>query len=190
MLREARRRHPDLRLLLTEHKTATQVRALQLGQLDLGLVHLPLDPGAGLASVVVTREPVGVALPADHRLASAPTVELADLAGDPFVLFPRELEPRTHDRYVDACVRAGFAPRVVERATGLQTILGLVASGIGVAFVAASVAANLSRSGVVFRPLAGPVPTLATGPAWREPVTEPAVLMLRDVLAELGDQLD
>lgn len=109
VLREARRRYPELRLVLEEHKTAAQVRALQLGRLDIGLVHLPLGPGAGLATVATTTDPVGLALPADHRLSDAPTIELAQVAGDPFVLFPRELEPQTYDRYVEACVEAGFA---------------------------------------------------------------------------------
>lgn len=188
VLREARRRYPELRLVLEEHKTAAQVRALQLGRLDIGLVHLPLGPGAGLATVATTTDPVGLALPADHRLSDAPTIELAQVAGDPFVLFPRELEPQTYDRYVEACVEAGFAPNVAQQATGLQTILGMVASGLGVAFVAASVARNLSRTGVVFRPLTGPAPALTTGPAWREPIDKPAVLLLRDVVIEIAAQ--
>lgn len=193
VLREARRRHPELRLLLEEHKTADQVRALRLGQLDLGMVHLPLDPADGLATAPVLTDPVGVALPADHPLAGATgPLALADLAAEPFVLFPRELEPRTHDRYVDACVAAGFAPRIAHRATGLQTILGLVAGGMGAAFVAASVAANLSRSGVVFRSLAGPVPQLVTGPAWPADDPHPGAVLLRDVILDLFpvDQAD
>lgn len=182
VLREARRRHPELRLVLAEQKTATQVHALRRGELDIGIVHLPLGPDTGLATMAATTEPVGLALPADHRLADVPVIDLAALADDPFVLFPRELEPDTYDRYVRACVQVGFAPDVAQRATGLQAILGLVASGLGVAFVAASVAANLTRTGVVFRPLSGSAPMLTTGPAWREPVDTPAVLLIRDVV--------
>jgi DNA-binding transcriptional LysR family regulator len=106
------------------------------------------------------------------------------------VLFPRELEPRTYDRYVDACVIAGFAPRVVHQATGLQTILGLVAGGVGVAFVAESVATSMSRANVAFAALAGEAPRLVTGPAWR-PGASPAVELLRACIEELTrtDQL-
>jgi DNA-binding transcriptional LysR family regulator len=189
VLRELRRRHPHLRLLLEERKTAASVRALQHGELDVALVHLPLDPGAGLATAAATTEPVGLALPADHPLAGASRVELAQFARDPFVLFDRALEPQTHDRYVQACVDAGFAPLVEHRGTGLQTVLGLVAAGMGVAFVSASVAAHSSRSGVVFRPLDGPAPTLTTGCAWREPVDGPAVLLLRDVVSRVAGQV-
>lgn len=201
VVREVRRRYPGLRLVLEEHKTETQVRGLRRGQLDIGLVHLPLAQGSGLATCAVTTDRVGLALPADHRLVDHRVdarrgagenqgepdgLDLSQLAGDPFVLFPRELEPQTYDRYVKACVDAGFAPTVAQQATGLQSILGMVAAGVGVAFVASSVAQHMSRSGVVFRPIAGPAPTLTIGPAWLEPVDKPAVLLLRDVIRLVG----
>lgn len=201
VVREVRRRYPGLRLVLEEHKTETQVHAVQRGQLDIGLVHLPLSEGSGLASHAVTTDRVGLALPADHRLVDLRMdarpgsggnqgepdgLDLSQLAGDPFVLFPRELEPQTYDRYVKACVDAGFAPTVAQQATGLQSILGMVAAGVGVAFVASSVAQHMSRSGVVFRPIADPAPTLICGVVWLEPVDKPAVLLLRDVIRHVA----
>lgn len=186
VVRRTRARHPELRLELIEMKTALQVRALQQGDLDLGVLHLPVADAAGLDTVAVASDRVGLALPDDHELAGHDVLDLAQLVREEFVLFPRDLEPHTHDSYVQACVAAGFAPRVAQRATGLQTILGLVASGVGVAFVAESVAANLSRTGVVFRPLARHAPTLVTGAAWLPPVEKPAVALVRDILVELG----
>jgi DNA-binding transcriptional LysR family regulator len=191
LLRLTRERHPDLRLLLEERKTAAQVRGLQLGQLDVGLLHLPLDPDTGLESVPVFEEPVGVALPHDHPLAESDELTLAELADEPFVLFPRELEPHTYDRFVAACVASGFAPEVAHQATGAPTMLGLVAGGVGVAFAAESVAASLSRSGVAFVALTDGAPRLVTGPAWRADHASPAVELLRACLEELAatDQL-
>lgn len=186
VLRELRRRHPDLRLLLEEQKTATQVRALLQGQLDLGVVHLPLPPGTDLQMEVAMTDVMGVALPHDHPLAGREAVALVELANESFVLFPRELEPQTYDSYVGACVSAGFAPRVAQQATGLQTILGLVAGGVGVAFVAGSVGQHLARRGVLFRPLRGPGPTLTTGTAWREPAHSPAATLVRHVIRDVA----
>ncbi len=183
-LRDIRSRYPDIGLELSEMKTALQVRALQQGELDLGLVHLPLAGNAGLETVALTTDAVGLALPADHRLAARKTVELSALSGDDFVLFPRDLEPHTHDSYVQACVAAGFAPRVAHRATGLQTILGLVAAGMGVAFVSQSVAANLRRTGVVFRPLRAGAPSLTTGLAWTESCEKPTMPLVRDTMVQ------
>lgn len=186
VLRETRRRFPGLSVVVEEHKTAAQVRALEQGHLDLGLVHLPVGGDGRLESVPVLEDPVGIALPADHRLAATPALDLVALRDEPFVLFPRELEPNTYDRYLDACVAAGFAPRIAHQATGLQTILGLVAAGVGVAFVARSVGVNLERSGVVVRRLSGDAPRLVTGPAWRAGHLTPAAALVRDVVVELG----
>jgi DNA-binding transcriptional LysR family regulator len=185
VLRETRLRYPALQVRVEERKSAEQVRLLQLGQLDLGLMHLPADPLAGLDTTPVLEEPVGMALPAGHPLARRDTVALADLAGEAFVLFPRELEPQTYDRYTDACVTAGFAPRVTHEATGLQTILALVAAGSGVAFVARSVAASLTRSGVVFRSLDGPAPRLVTGLARLVGSEHPGAVLLHAVILDV-----
>jgi DNA-binding transcriptional LysR family regulator len=166
-LRLLRRDHPGLRLLLDEAKTTAQLASLAAGSLDLGVLHLPLPEGTGLVTHELTRDPVGLAVPEDWDLGTGPgRATLAVLADRPVVLFPRVVEPATHDRYVGACVAAGFAPRVAQEATGLQTILSLVAGGVGAAFVADSVAGALTRRGVRFVPLAdGPV--LSVGAAWR-----------------------
>ena len=185
LLQQTRVRYPQLHVRVEERKSAEQVRLLQVGQLDLGLVHLPVDPAAELATTPVFEEPVGIALPADHPAANAEAISLADLADEEFVLFPRELEPQTYDRYIDACVAAGFAPRIGHLATGLQTILALVAAGTGAAFVAGSVAANLVRSGVVFRPLAGPAPRLVTGLARPAGNEHPGAALLSEVVHDV-----
>ena len=61
VLREARERYPAMQVRVEERKSAEQARLLQLGQLDLGLIHLPADPSAGLDTTPVLEEPVGVA---------------------------------------------------------------------------------------------------------------------------------
>ncbi len=188
VLRLVRVRHPDLHLIVDELKTAVQVRQLQGGQLDIGLVHLPIA-AADLTTVPASVDQVGLALPSDHPLVARRMIDIASLAGEPIVLFPRDLEPDTYDRYVGACVAAGFAPTVAQHASGLQTILGMVASGAGIAFVAGSVARNLSRTGVEFRPLSGAAPVLTSGPAWRHPVAKPAVLLVREAILEVAEQI-
>lgn len=180
-LRRLRRDHPEVRLVLAESKTTAQVAALGAGTLDVGIMHLPLPGETGLRTRTLRRDPVGLALPADWEIGGDGPVPLASLADRPFVLFPRAVEPVTYDRYVAACVDAGFAPGIVQEATGLQTILSLVAGGVGAAFVAEPVAAALTRAGVVFRPIAGGLPVLETGAAWRADAP-PAVRMLVETL--------
>ena len=79
---------------------------------------------------------------------------LRRLAAEPLVLFPREQAPGFHDLLTGRLAATGTVPRVVQDAPETITIIGLVAAGIGVSPVAASVA-DLALPGVVYRPLAG-----------------------------------
>lgn len=96
----------------------------------------------------------------------------------PFVLFPHELEPDTHDLLTGTAADRGVS---VQEGTGLPTVLGLVRAGVGAAFVVASVATNASTDGLVFRPLDRP-PTVITAVAWKPDNTNPAVATFLRVL--------
>jgi DNA-binding transcriptional LysR family regulator len=82
-------------------------------------------------------------------LARKRSVRLAALSKEAFVLFPRHLAPEFHDQLIAMCIRAGFSPEVRGEGAEYQTILSLVAAGIGVSLVPTSVR-NLGRAGVSF----------------------------------------
>ncbi|MFG3708663.1 LysR family transcriptional regulator [Micromonospora sp. NPDC047670] len=154
ILRRFRDRYPDVALALRELTTTEQARALRAGNLDVGLLRPPLADADAEALRV---EPVGAerliaALPAGHPLAHRRTLNVRDLAGQPFVLSPRELGPGLHDQILDYCRRAGFTPRVTQEAVQMQSIVALVGGGLGVSLVPASVS-RLRRADVVYRPL-------------------------------------
>ncbi len=83
----------------------------------------------------VLRQPLRLALPADHPQAGAAVVALEDMDGSDWVATPRDKGVGFHDGVLDVCRRAGFAPRIVQRARQMHTVKALVASGLGVAFV-------------------------------------------------------
>lgn len=100
----------------------------------------------------VLREKIVLALPAGHRLAAKSRVPLRQLAGEPFIIFPRAQGAGFYDQLVSVCRGAGFSPRVVQEAGQMQTILSLVAAGLGVALIPATVR-SLRGEDVVYRPL-------------------------------------
>lgn len=168
-----RRRYPGVRLTLQEATSDLQVAGLRAGDLDLGLLLPPLDDLA-LDYVPVFREPLVAALPAaTHRRAPA-KLALKSLASAPFILFPRRSAPGLHDLVVSFCRRAGFSPRVEQEAIQMQTIVSLVAAGMGVALVPASLQ-HLRRTGVVYRPLVEASPAVEVGLAWRRDNDSPAL---------------
>jgi DNA-binding transcriptional LysR family regulator len=175
-------RAPEVELALHALLPGQQVEALRRGDVQVGFLRLPVD-GAGLAVEPIAREPLVAALPADHPLARCRRVRVGDLRTAPLILFPRTVAPGYYDRLVSVCRRAGFAPRVVHETASMQTNLGLIAAGLGVSLLPAAIR-NLARAGVVYRPLAPPVPYVEMAVAYRRDERAP---VLRAFLATVRD---
>lgn len=108
---------------------------------------------------------------------------MADMAGEPFILPGQYGMPGLHAKVLEACDNAGFVPRAVQKDVWLmQTVIGLVAAGIGVALVPAS-EQRLPRSGMVYRPLRGDGPIVELGAAWRLEDRSPVLASFLDVMA-------
>jgi DNA-binding transcriptional LysR family regulator len=174
VLPEFHRRHPGVRLALREATSDVLLAALRQGDLDVALVLPPADDPA-LDYAPLHRDTLVAALPAARReLAGRGPIRLAALAAEPFILFPRPVGTSLYDHVVGLCRRAGFSPRVEQEAIQMQTIVSLVAAGMGVALVPASLL-KLRRAGVRYRPLAERSPTVEIGVAWRPGASSPAV---------------
>ncbi|MCT4472989.1 LysR substrate-binding domain-containing protein [Bosea spartocytisi] len=156
-LRRFRTDFPGVELVLREATTGEQLAAITAGEADIGLMRRPGIMVAQIASECLLREPILAALPDDHPRARLGTVPLADLAGDGFIGTPRQLGIGFHDQILGLCRLAGFSPRIVQEARQMQTIASLVAGGLGVALIPASLAL-VPRAGVVFRPIAVAAP--------------------------------
>ncbi|MHB9837133.1 LysR substrate-binding domain-containing protein [Paraburkholderia terrae] len=74
-------------------------------------------------------------LPDGHRLSRRRRVDLADLAGDPFIIFPRTIGPNLYDSIIGACHAAGFAPSISMESPQISSVANLVSAGFGVAVV-------------------------------------------------------
>jgi DNA-binding transcriptional LysR family regulator len=154
IIQRFRRGRPEVEIELRERSTLAQLRALSVGVVDVGLVRPPIEPDDALHTEVVMRERTVAAIPAGHPLARLARVPLKRLAAEPLVLFPREQAPGFHDLLTGRLAATGTSPHVVQYAPEMLTIIGLVAAGIGVSPVPASVA-RLGLEGVTYRPLVG-----------------------------------
>lgn len=174
LLRLFARDHPQVVLDLSEMTMVEQAAALAAGDIDVGI----LRPVAGVESVAFTtirREHFLLAVPQDSALAQRDTVSLRDLATTPMIGFPRLTSPLFHARITGALDRAGITPPLVQEATQIHTVVGLVSAGLGVALVP-EVAARLGVRGVRFLEIGdGPEPVeVCIGS--RRGETSPAVL--------------
>jgi DNA-binding transcriptional LysR family regulator len=177
---------PNVRIWLSEMYTEPQFAAIRLGQIDVGLVRdVPSheDDAYALRVDVIDREPLLLALPDGHRLAGRKQLELAEVAGEPFVIQPRELAATLYDRLVQLAAKAGFHPVVRQQAQQLNGLLALVAAGIGLALIPASMQV-VKLAGVSYVPLADPDAYLLLAVASRAENPSPVVSQFLETVAD------
>lgn len=147
LIRQLRSADPLVEVGLTEMTTLPQLEALKAGRIDLGIGRILLDDPAIERRVLMT-EPLMAAVPLHHPLAAVGSVAVERLAQEPFVLYPARPRPNFADHVLGLFRAAGHALQVAQEANELQTAIGLVAAGLGVTVVPASVQ-RLQRQDVV-----------------------------------------
>ncbi|MFI8952799.1 LysR family transcriptional regulator [Streptomyces sp. NPDC053750] len=155
--------YPGMSVDLQENTTDEQLRLLDSGGLDVGLVHQPVDV-TGLRLGPEVSVELGVVLPRISPLAQLPEVALAELSGHDLVLLPREQAPGWYDRILDTCRAGGCVPTGLQHASRPELLLALVSAGHGIAFDQGAMAGKEPR--VVWRPLAGRPLTQRTSAVW------------------------
>jgi len=170
-----RRGLPRLQLRLYEYQTAPMLEKLHAGELDVGILALPVELD-GLESRELYREAFLVALPERHRLAAHETLRVADLKGEPLLLL--EDGHCLRDQALEVCSRAGVREQQDFRATSLETLRQMVAAGAGVTLLPelAGRGAYRSARGVVLRPFARPAPLRHVGAVWRKSTARRAAI--------------
>lgn len=181
--RAVKRELPGLALEIhADLLTAAQVARLTDGSLDLGVLRPPTT-GDVLTVRTIAREPLVLAVAADHRLAEAPVVSMADLRTEDFIAFTGASSV-VNEAVLRSCREAGFTPTVSHQAPGTTVMLPLVAADLGVALVPASVRAS-PLAGVVFRDVPDAA-SLDLALAWRTDDPDPALLAVLEVLEAAG----
>lgn len=181
-----RERFPDVALQMHDLYPAEQVRELLEGEIDVGLVWLPIDDG-GLHVETLLEEAIVAALPANHPLACNAQVVLEDLAQEPFVFFPRWEAPGYHDLITGTCREADFIPEVVVEANSMQGMASMVATGIGVSLMPVSASeVELKKPMVVYKEIAQLEVRVEVGLARRSEEETPVLKRFLEVAREVS----
>jgi DNA-binding transcriptional LysR family regulator len=176
VLERFRSRFPETAVHLFDLPPLAQASAILEGRLDAGFIGFAHEANRpGLTKRKVGSSTFVAALPKKHRAARKSVVPLASLAEDLFLGISAETFPGASRHVTDACVRAGFRPKILQNVERGYTILGLVAGNCGVALLPESLKA-LPHPGIVFRQLADP-PVADLFVAWcaklaRPPLTD------------------
>lgn len=154
-LKSYRSQHPLVEVQLHELTTDTQIGELRAAKLDLGIGLAPVSE-PDLEFERILREKLVLAAPSGHPLTKkrGDAIDLGTLSKESFIVPPRDVAPGLYDLTITHCHSFGFAPRITQHARQMQTVIGLVSSGMGFALVPSSVR-NLKRPGVQYWKLRG-----------------------------------
>jgi len=150
-----RQRFRSVEISLAEMNTSHQLEALCDGRIQVGFLRPPRGiEGEGLTVEPIFRERLVAAMPRNHPLGGEASVTWPMLAKESYIMIPRQRGPGFFDHIIALCQREGFSPNIVLEASQFHTVIGLVAAGIGIAVVPASM--QRSRiEGVVFKSISG-----------------------------------
>ena len=158
-----RRDFPDVELQLRDMSTPEQIAALGEGAIDVGFVRLPVSDNRLLMRPVIHERLVAALGP---RSPWTSRLGLRSVAAEPFIIIARARSASFYDHALSICAASGFAPRVVQEANELFTVLSLVGAGLGVSLVPRS-AALMRLRGVRFREVNLPEAAWNIAIAWR-----------------------
>ncbi|MBB5369927.1 MULTISPECIES: LysR family transcriptional regulator [unclassified Janthinobacterium] len=181
-LRALRVGRPQVHIALYNMHSAEQVEGLRQRSLDIALLcepPLPGDPDLDCAQVL--SDPMLLALPEMHPLASKAELTPEDLAGQEWIAVQHKESALKHDNFVAACARAGFTPDIRLEATEPLTALGLVAAGLGMAMIQHSLRHH-APAGVLVRELAWFSYRTPLWAAWHKVNLRPLVGIFRETL--------
>ncbi len=164
---QLRKALPRLDLLLYEHQTEPMLQRLRAGDIDMGVLALPVEM-EGLASAALYDEPFVVATPVRHPLAAKKHLRVEDLRGATLLLL--EDGHCLRDQALDVCNRIDVEEKQDFRATSIETLRQMVASGAGVTLLPelATRGIHAHTRGVAVRPFVKPTPTRTIGAIWRK----------------------
>jgi DNA-binding transcriptional LysR family regulator len=148
---------PDMHVRLYECSSPDQLAGILAGDFDVGFVTAAgVTRGSGCETLLVERAPFLAAVPADWPIAQGDSVQLADLAEQPFISPPQQYAQQSMEP-MGIFKSIGAMPQVTQEATQTNTTVSLVGAGLGCSLVVATAALTQSRN-VRFLPIADELP--------------------------------
>jgi LysR family transcriptional regulator, hydrogen peroxide-inducible genes activator len=173
--RKLRKQLPLLKVMLYEYQTQPLLDKLRAGDIDLGILALPV-PLDGLEARPLYEEDFTLAVPANSPLAKRSNVKIDDLTGETLLLL--EDGHCLRDQALDVCSRIDVKESEDYRATSLETLRQMVAAGLGITLLPklATRGPFGSGQGLTVKEFSRPVPSRSVGAVWRKSTARTAAI--------------
>ncbi|WP_328634160.1 LysR substrate-binding domain-containing protein [Streptomyces sp. NBC_00356] len=185
-LRSLNEERPGIHVALYDMTAHEQFEGLRQRSLDIALApEAPPEDDPDLRSALLLEDPLLLAVPSTHPLASAGEVRPEDLDGLPWVAVEDGQDHVWRDDFVAACAAAGFTPDIRFEAPEPLTAVGLVASGLGMAFVQRSMLTGRT-AGITVRELPWFQRSVRLWATWHRIDLRPVVASFRTTVLATG----
>lgn len=189
LVRRFRASYPQVRVALSEATSDVQFEALSRGEIDAGII---IRPGEEFLPPLALRplpdEPLIAAVPeawVPPSATASQSIAFGEIADAPLIFFPRHVAPAYHDVVAEYYTRHGRTLRIYQEAVQMQTIVSLVAAGLGVSLVPQSMT-EMRRNGVRYLTLEGTPPHIEICMIWKEGEDQPALRSFLSLLDQAG----
>jgi DNA-binding transcriptional LysR family regulator len=179
LIASTQRKLPDIDIVLREMLVMDQFEALESNTIDAGFLY-PLASRLSLKYQTISRDPMMVALPLGHPLASHDTTALSDLNDLPFIMYSSRYY---HDLVNGLLLSSGVMPRFIQYLEQVLSVVNLVRTGMGVSIVPATVS-HFHFDDVVFKPISHRNVVAERRMVWRADNQNPALDAFRRFVSE------
>ena len=184
-----RMQEPMIELDLLPMGSEAQVEALRTGELDIAIVYDVHHAEADLEHfdcLDLGSSDIVLALYPGHPLAGQEQIAMRDLAGERFLFPLRPGAPQYYDRLLEACLRHGVSPNVIQETATHSILLSLVGVGMGVGFTEHTI--ESTAQGVVQRHVADLDVAFRLHLLWRKSDPSPAASRFIEAMRKLGSR--
>lgn len=163
-LKKYREQFPHVNIVLKQMTNAEQIEALHENNIDIALVSIPIQH-KNIEVVPVKKMNFVAALPEGHPLVRKSKLTFRDLNDEPLIMTPKSTGLKFYENVMGAFKKECLTPKIAIKAYDLQTVLVLVASGMGIALTPSPIH---SLNGIVHRKIEDFDLTIVGSMAWRK----------------------
>ena len=133
LIRRFRRKYPKINIKLNYYHVGQMIEKIKTDELDIAFtLSLGLQNIGGLEYKTLWSHPHSIIMHRDHRFAKRSSINISELAEEPFVMLERKTSPPGFDLLLSACSNHGFSPKIVSTAAHIEAVLMMVDSEIGI----------------------------------------------------------
>jgi DNA-binding transcriptional LysR family regulator len=125
---------PYIKTNLFEIPTSTQIKALEQGTLDAGILRAPVHSNQ-LQVQTLFFDPFMVVIPGTNSKFETQDELAGYIKNSPLIFFNKDFAPHYNDKLIEICGRMGFKPEIVHEANNVHSILQLIEAGLGVSIL-------------------------------------------------------